>query len=102
MSAGTGSIGIRIPNNPVALELLEKADLPVAAPSANLFTHISPTSPAHVFNDFYDQKVHIIDAGRCENGIESTVIKPIGNELHILRLGSLARDTILKKLISSD
>lgn len=95
LSAGTSSIGIRIPNNPIALELLQKANLPVAAPSANLFTHISPTSAAHVFNDFYDQRVHIIDAGRSNNGIESTVIKPINNELHILRLGSLARETIL-------
>lgn len=98
LSAGTGSIGIRIPNHKVALELLEKANLPVAAPSANLFTHISPTSAAHVFNDFYDQRVHIIDAGRSDNGIESTVIKPLGNELHILRLGSLAKETIMKKI----
>ncbi|CAD8206417.1 unnamed protein product [Paramecium pentaurelia] len=98
LSAGTGSIGIRIPNHKVALELLEKANLPIAAPSANLFTHISPTSAAHVFNDFYDQRVHIIDADRSDNGIESTVIKPLGNELHILRLGSLAKETIIQKI----
>ena len=66
----------------------------MAAPSANLFAHVSPTSPVHVFNDFYDQRVHIIDGGRCENGIESTVVKFSGNELQILRLGSLSQKTI--------
>jgi tRNA A37 threonylcarbamoyladenosine synthetase subunit TsaC/SUA5/YrdC len=65
LSAKTGNAGFRVPNQPVALKLLELAGVPVAAPSANLFAHVSPTSPEHVFNDFYDQQVAIIDGGRC-------------------------------------
>ncbi|KAM3132831.1 hypothetical protein pb186bvf_014979 [Paramecium bursaria] len=94
LSANTGSIGIRIPNNYIALQLLQLSNLPIAAPSANLFTHISPTSPIHVFNDFYDQLVHIIDGPRCQEGIESTIVKPLNNQLQILRLGSLAKDKL--------
>jgi L-threonylcarbamoyladenylate synthase len=54
-----------VPANDTALELLEKSQVPIAAPSANIFSHISPTSPIHVFNDFYDQMVHIIDGESC-------------------------------------
>jgi L-threonylcarbamoyladenylate synthase len=81
LSAQTGSAGFRLPKHDLTQKLLQLANIPVAAPSANLFAHVSPTSPVHVFNDFYDQRVHIIDGGRCENGIESTVVKFLENEL---------------------
>jgi len=94
LSAGTGNVGFRLPKNDLTQKLLEIANIPVAAPSANLFAHVSPTSPVHVFNDFYNQRVHIIDGGRCENGIESTVVKFSGMDLQILRLGSLSQKNI--------
>jgi L-threonylcarbamoyladenylate synthase len=62
--------------------------LPIGAPSANLFGHVSPTEPIHVFNDFYDQEIAIIDGERCEYGLESTVVKLTENKLSILRQGS--------------
>ncbi len=54
LSSNTGQVGFRIPNNSIALELINLAKIPIAAPSANLFSHVSPTSPIHVFNDFFD------------------------------------------------
>lgn len=53
ITAETGYVGIRIPNNPVALELLRQSKLPIAAPSANKFGHVSPTKAEHVYNDFH-------------------------------------------------
>ena len=54
LTAGTDFIGIRMPNHKVALELIRKSQTPIAAPSANLFNHISPTTAKHVYNDFFD------------------------------------------------
>lgn len=78
ITAGTGFVGLRMPNNPIALELLKESGLPLAAPSANKFGHVSPTKPEHVYNDFYkDSEVAILDGGQCNFGIESTVLKII-------------------------
>lgn len=61
----------------------------MAAPSANLFTHVSPTSAAHVFDDFFDQEVSILDLGQSTLGIESTIVKIHDYSAEFLRLGSL-------------
>jgi tRNA A37 threonylcarbamoyladenosine synthetase subunit TsaC/SUA5/YrdC len=53
VTAGTGYVGVRFPKHEIARKLIELSG-PIAAPSANLFTHVSPTSSVHVFNDFYD------------------------------------------------
>lgn len=77
---------------------------PIAAPSANLFSHVSPTSAVHVFNDFFDKDLSIIDGERCEFGIESTVVKILRDEagckLLILRAGSLS-DKALKDALNA-
>lgn len=77
VTAQTGSVGIRIPNNPTALSLLRESGLPIAAPSANKFGHVSPTQALHVFKDFEKSQpgVLILDGGNCSFGIESTVAK---------------------------
>ena len=77
VTAQTGFVGIRAPKHPYARSLLKESKLPIGAPSANLFAHVSPTSPAHVFNDFYDQDITLVDGDRCEFGVESTVVKII-------------------------
>lgn len=61
VTANTDFVGIRCPNHPIARALIRAANRPIAAPSANLFAHVSPTSAVHVFNDFYDQAIHILD-----------------------------------------
>ena len=64
VTAGTGFVGIRMPNHEVALDLLKTSQVPVAAPSANKFGHVSPTKAEHVYNDFHkDSEVYIIDGG---------------------------------------
>lgn len=65
-----------MPNSEIALDLLRQANVPVAAPSANKFGHVSPTKAEHVYKDFHrDTDVLIIDGGECAFGIESTVLK---------------------------
>ena len=78
---------------------------PIAAPSANLFSHVSPTSAIHVFNDFYDKDVSIIDGENCEFGIESTVVKLTSDgknsKITILRAGSLSEKSLRDALEKS-
>jgi len=94
ITANKPTVGIRMPNHPVTLELLKSIDFPLAAPSANPFKRISPTNPERVFEYFENKLPFILNGGECENGIESTIIgfregKPI-----IYRLGALAQNKI--------
>ena len=76
ITAQTGYVGIRLPNHEIACDLLRMANVPVAAPSANKFGHVSPSKAEHVYKDFSkDTDVLIIDGGECSFGIESTVLK---------------------------
>jgi len=76
ITAQTGFVGIRLPNHPIAINLIQKSGVPIAAPSANKFGHVSPTKADHVYKDFHkDSDVLIIDGGCCNFGIESTVLK---------------------------
>ena len=81
----TAGSGIRIPNNDLALSLIKNSNLPIAAPSANKFGHISPTLISHVEKNFKNQNiinepVYILeDNVECDIGIESTIIKFINN-----------------------
>lgn len=69
VTAQTGFVGIRCPNHPYFRKLLKESQLPIGAPSANLFSHVSPSESVHVFNDFYKDDVWIVDGGKCEFGI---------------------------------
>jgi L-threonylcarbamoyladenylate synthase len=89
VTAGLGTVGIRIPANPIALELIEKAGVPVAAPSANRFTQLSPTTAQHVREQFGDA-VPVLDGGPTQVGIESTVVAIAGGKLTLLRPGMIA------------
>ena len=76
ITAETGFVGLRMPSCDIAQELLKVSGLPIAAPSANKFGHVSPSKAEHVYNDFYlDSDVTILDGGACSFGIESTVLK---------------------------
>lgn len=74
VTAGLSTVGVRIPNHQLTLDLLSKLDYPLAAPSANPFNAISPTSSKHVAQYFGNQLKCILDGGNCVNGIESTII----------------------------
>ena len=87
VTAGLPTVGLRIPRHPVALELLQAVNLPIAAPSANRFTQLSPTTAQHVRDAFGESTPFLLDGGPCEVGIESTVIAVTKDGLEVLRLG---------------
>lgn len=87
VTAGSSKVAVRIPSHPVALELLKTCSLPIAAPSANLYTRPSPTTHEHVALNLDSQIEAIIDAGQTEFGIESTVIEIDTPRAKILRHG---------------
>ena len=89
-TSGLKEVGIRIPNHPITLELLRSLPFPLAAPSANPFGYISPTSAAHVADQLGEKIPYILDGGNCSVGIESTVLRVQHNEIEILRLGGIS------------
>jgi L-threonylcarbamoyladenylate synthase len=89
VTAGRPLVGVRMPAHPVALELIRRAGVPVAAPSANLFGHISPTTAAHVLADLDGRIDAVLDAGPTEHGVESTVLDPCQNPMVIYRPGAV-------------
>lgn len=94
VTSGLDTVGIRIPNHPLTLNLLKKINFPLAAPSANPFGYISPTRAKHV-NDQLGAKInYILDGGSCNVGIESTIIGFIGNTPYLYRLGGLSLEKI--------
>ena len=87
VTAGLPTVGIRMPRHPVALELLRTAGVPIAAPSANRFTQLSPTTADHVREAFGTATPFLLDGGPCEVGLESTVIAVTREGLEVLRPG---------------
>lgn len=94
ITSGKSTVAIRMPNHPDTLKLLNLLEFPVAAPSANPFGSISPTSAQHVANYFDCLIPMILDGGNCKNGIESTIIGFEGEEPILYRLGSIALEAI--------
>ena len=93
-TAGKDTVAVRIPDHPVALELLAQLDFPLAAPSANPFGSISPTTAEHVDGYFGEQLPVILDGGPCRKGIESTIIGFEGEQPIVYRLGALAIEDV--------
>ena len=89
MSGGGSSIALRAPSHPVANAVITALGEPVAAPSANRFQGLSPTTAAHVVRELGDVVDLILDAGACEAGIESTVVDLRGAVAHVLRPGAV-------------
>lgn len=94
ITAGKDTVAVRIPNHPIALKLLEQLDFPLAAPSANPFGSISPTTAEHVDNYFKNDIKMVLDGGPCQRGIESTIIGFENGEPIIYRLGSTSKEAI--------
>lgn len=93
-SAGLDTLAVRMPSHPVALELLRAAVRPIAAPSANASGKLSPTTPEHVAESLGDKVDLILDGGRCEVGVESTVLDLTGSQPDILRHGGVTREML--------
>ncbi len=87
LTSGLDRIAVRIPNHPLAIELLEQLDFPLAAPSANPFGYVSPIEAKHVEEQLGEQLHYILDGGRCQIGLESTIVGFEEGEVIIYRLG---------------
>jgi L-threonylcarbamoyladenylate synthase len=92
--AGLDSVALRVPDHPVALALLEATGCPIAAPSANLSGHVSPTCAAHVMADLEGRIDMVLDGGPTGIGIESTIISCLQSAPRLLRAGGLDRARI--------
>ncbi|MCU1275569.1 MAG: translation factor [Bryobacterales bacterium] len=90
VTASLPTVGVRVPANAIALALLAEARLPIAAPSANRFTELSPTTAQHVRNSLGDAVDLILDGGRTDVGIESTVLSLAGPTPILLRPGMIS------------
>lgn len=93
VTAGLDTVALRIPDHPLALELLRTVGRPLAAPSANPSGRLSPTSADQVRAGF-GGRVPVLDGGPCRDGVESTIIKVAGDTVTQLRAGALARSEI--------
>ena len=98
--ANKDTVGIRFPKNYIAQKLIEYSGVPIAAPSANKFCHISPVNPYHVFEDFKEFPTKILNGGVSDFRMESTVMKICYEEkkLLIFRLGAISPDEIRELL----
>lgn len=107
LTANTEFIGLRFPKNDIAQKLIDYSGVPIAAPSANKFCHVSPVNPYHVFEDFKEFPVYILDGGISNFCMESTVIKLIIddsetsnsdsdklNKIQILRMGAISKNQL--------
>lgn len=96
VTGGKDTVGVRIPNHPVTLSLLKQLSFPLAAPSANPYNRISPTSSDHVKAYFENTLSMVLEGGECKNGIESTIIGFENNEAILYRLGGISVEDIEK------
>lgn len=96
VTSGLPNVAVRIPNHSLTLELLKALPFPLAAPSANPFTYVSPTSAQHVLDQLGDKIDYVLDGGDCEVGIESTIVREFPEYLAVLRLGGISLEDLEK------
>ncbi|MBH0201915.1 MAG: threonylcarbamoyl-AMP synthase [Nitrospira sp.] len=89
ITAGLSTVAVRMPNHPVAQTLLREAGTPIAAPSANPFGYVSPTTAQHVADGLGSTANLILDGGPCPVGVESTILSLAGSQAELLRPGSI-------------
>ena len=92
---GQPTVALRVPNHALALQLLKQSGLALAAPSANKFTNLSPTTADHVTAGL-GEDIAVLDGGACDVGIESTIVAVQGENWQLLRLGMLPEANIHK------
>jgi L-threonylcarbamoyladenylate synthase len=94
VTGGRSTVALRVPDHPMALELLERVADGVAAPSANRFGRVSPTTAEHVMNDLGDDVDYVLDGGSCAIGLESTIVDCSVDPPQILRPGGIDTEDI--------
>lgn len=94
VTAGLDTVAVRSPSHPLFREILQEADQPIAAPSANLFSRVSSTTPQEVFDSFGKACPPILDGGKCNIGLESTVLDLTSDTPSILRPGPISKSQL--------
>jgi L-threonylcarbamoyladenylate synthase len=94
VTSGLPTVAIRMPKHPIALSLIEQSECPIAAPSANPFGYLSPTTAEHVQEQLGDQVDLILDGGPCEVGVESTIVSFLEEKPKLLRPGGIPLEEI--------
>ena len=94
VTAGLDTVAVRVPDHPIALALIRRSGVPIAAPSANRFGHVSPTCAQHVLDDLDGRINLVLDGGPTLIGVESTVLDLTTTSPRILRPGGLSRERI--------
>ncbi len=104
--SGLNKIAVRMPDNPIALELIKLSGVPIVAPSANKFKAVSPTTAQHVQESLGDKVHMILDGGACRVGVESTIIDVTEKQIVLLRAGGTAvedlEEFLGEKILISD
>ena len=95
-TSGLPSVAVRFPSHPVAQAIIKESGLPLAAPSANLFKHVSPTTAEHVAAQLADRIAGIVDGGACSVGVESSIISLAGETPTVLRPGAITPEMFSK------
>lgn len=98
VTAGQPTVAIRFPEHEITREVLGKSNLPLAAPSANPFGYISPTTAAHVEEQLGEYVDYILDGGACRIGVESTIIDLSSDTPRVLRIGEISQEEIAEVL----
>lgn len=96
VTSGLETVAVRMPNNTIALNLIEQFGFPIAAPSANRFSQLSPTEAIHVEKQLGEKVDIILDGGKSNIGVESTIIEVNNNTQTLLRPGGIAKEDIEK------
>lgn len=97
-TGGLDTVAVRFPSHPVAMELIRRSGVPVAAPSANLSGRPSTTTARHCVEDLTGRVDLILDGGSCEIGLESTILDMSGEQPRLLRPGAITREMISETL----
>ncbi|HWF43562.1 MAG TPA: L-threonylcarbamoyladenylate synthase [Candidatus Kapabacteria bacterium] len=94
VSSGLDTVALRVPSHPMTLDLLSSLEFPLAAPSANPFGYVSPTTAQHVTDQLEGKIPYILDGGECAVGLESTIVGELEGAITVLRLGGISVEEI--------
>jgi L-threonylcarbamoyladenylate synthase len=94
VTSGIGTVALRVPSHPMTLDLLSTLEFPLAAPSANPFGYVSPTTAKHVMDQLGGKIPYILDGGECAVGVESTIVAELDGRITVLRLGGVSVEEI--------
>ena len=94
VTAGLPNVALRVPNHQLTLQLLSLLNFPLAAPSANISNTVSPTTAERVAQSLGDSVSYILDGGKCDVGVESTIVSVLENHVTLLREGGISKEQI--------